>query len=117
MQTLPNIMPSLNRSLLFPTLPAFLDSLTETILEPSIGYSHYRLNLRLKVYIQYLVDYNLRTENRLKKNGKLAPVVEDIIASVREENRANVKAFILLGLNRDEVFHSNPRNSVLAGRS
>jgi hypothetical protein len=59
MQMLPTSMPSPNRPLFFPTLPAILDSLTETILEPTVNYSHHALNLKLKSYVQYLMDYNL----------------------------------------------------------
>ncbi|TDL21021.1 hypothetical protein BD410DRAFT_804463 [Rickenella mellea] len=80
------LLPS-NASLRFTTVTSFLDSLVDTLLDPTIGYSHWRLNRTLMVYISYLSLYSLRLERTLGEGEPTPPLASDALSSMKEENR------------------------------
>jgi len=53
-------LPSTNSQIRFPTRTAFLDSLIDTLLDPPIGFRHWKLTQSMEVYIGYLITYTLR---------------------------------------------------------
>lgn len=71
----------------FPTRTAFLDSLIDTLLDPPIGYRHWKLTQKLEVYIGYIRTYTLRAHPRVLPSGELESEHKSVLASLKPENR------------------------------
>jgi hypothetical protein len=71
----------------FPTRTAFLDSLIETLLNPPIGFRHWKLTQKMEVYIGYILTYTLRAHPCVLPSGELEPEHKSVLASLKPENR------------------------------
>ena len=80
-------LPSTNSQIRFPTRIAFLDSLIDTLLDPPIGFRHWRLTQSMEVYIGYLITYTLRAYPRVLPGGELEPEHKSVLSSLKVENR------------------------------
>jgi hypothetical protein len=80
-------LPSTHSHIRFPTRTAFLDSLIDTLLDPPIGFRHWKLTQIMEVYIGYLITYTLRAYPRVLPSGKLEPEHESVLLSLKVENR------------------------------
>jgi hypothetical protein len=116
LENLPPTVPTLNQKLRFPTLGAFLDSLVEMILDPTTGRRHLLLNKRLSGYVEYLVDYNVRTYDRVDVQGHPIPEAAALIASARPENRPFIEDIIFLRLPRDWGRLVDERRAILGDK-
>jgi hypothetical protein len=69
----------------FPTLPALLDSLAATILDPPLGYQHHQLTDVLQFWVNSLFIYTpaLRIERRTKKR-RFEPRQEAVLNAIKE---------------------------------
>ncbi len=78
-----------NTGVRFPTLNAFIDSLSDTMLDPPLGYRHWKLTTRLQSYLSYLMYYSPQTRAfpRVLPNGDLEPGHRALLMSVKPENR------------------------------
>jgi hypothetical protein len=86
-------LPNRNAKIWFPTRSAFLDYLTDTVLDPPIGYRHWKLTMRLETFISYLI-YTLRAEPRILPSGELEPERASMLSDLRPENRAYIEDFM-----------------------
>jgi hypothetical protein len=77
----------LNSQIRFLTRTAFLDSLIGTLLDPPIGFRHWKLTQNLGVYIGYIITYTLRAYPRVLPNGELEPEHKSVLLSLKPENR------------------------------
>jgi hypothetical protein len=80
-------LPSTNSQIRFPTRTVFLDSLIDTLLDPPIGFRHWKLTQSMEVYIGYLITYTLRAFPRVLPSGELEPEHESVLSSLKVENR------------------------------
>lgn len=80
-------LPPPNANIRFPTRTAFIDSLVTTILEPPIGYHHWKLIRTLQVYLGYFFTYPLRADPSVLPNGQLEPEHASVWVSLKEENK------------------------------
>jgi hypothetical protein len=80
-------LPSTNSQIRFPTRTAFLDSLIDTLLDPPIGFRHWKLTQSMEVYIVYLITYTLRAYPSVLPSGELEPEHESVLSSLKVENR------------------------------
>ena len=80
-------LPSTNSQIRFPTRTAFFDSLIDTLLDPPIGFRHWKLTQNMEVYIGYLTTYTLRTYPRVLPSGELEPEHKSVLSSLKVENR------------------------------
>ncbi|EDR01667.1 uncharacterized protein LACBIDRAFT_333083 [Laccaria bicolor S238N-H82] len=80
----------------FPTLTAFLDSMIATYLDPPSGRNHSRVQDPLKVWISYLLTYTLPLRKRpsVLPNGDLQPEHEEVLRSLKPENRPFFDSFV-----------------------
>ncbi|KAG1762433.1 hypothetical protein EV702DRAFT_919736, partial [Suillus placidus] len=78
---------STNSLIRFPTRTAFLNSLIDTILDPPIGFRHWKLApIISEVYMSYLIIYTLRTLPCVLPSGELEPQ-NRLLLSLKPENR------------------------------
>lgn len=77
----------LNSQIRFLTRTAFLNSLIGTLLDPPIGFRHWKLTQNLGVYIGYIITYTLRAYPRVLPNGELEPEHKSVLLSLKPENR------------------------------
>lgn len=87
-------LPTANAALQFPTLPAFLDALIDTRLDPTIGYRHRRLDGILMTYISYLTLYTFRGPG-VDGHGCLLPHPKFILNCLKPENRPFLEHVLL----------------------
>ena len=80
-------LPSSNSQIRFPTRTAFLDSLIDTMLDPPIGFRHWKLTQSMEVYIGYLITYTLRAYPRILPSGELEPEHKSVLLSLKPENQ------------------------------
>jgi hypothetical protein len=80
-------LPATNAQVRFPTRIAFLDSLIDTLLDPPIGFRHWKLTQSMQVYISYLRTYTLRPYPRVLPDGDLEPEHDTVLKSLKAENR------------------------------
>ena len=78
----------------FPTLTAFLDSMIATYLDPPSGRIHSKVQNPLKVWISYLLTYTLRNRPSVLPNGDLEPEHEEVLRSLRPENRPFFESYV-----------------------
>ena len=71
----------------FPTLPAFIDSLTAVLLDPPLGYLHSCLATFMRGYLAELLYFPFQGNNPLKPNGELCKNYASVAQLLREENR------------------------------
>jgi hypothetical protein len=71
----------------FPTLPAFIDSLTAVLLDPPLGYLHSNLATFMRGYLAELLYFPFQGNNPLKPNGELCKNYASVAKLLREENR------------------------------
>ncbi|KAF4613953.1 hypothetical protein D9613_008083 [Agrocybe pediades] len=79
-------LPPFPDNIRFPTLTAFLDSLYDTIVDPSSGHSSERGNENILTWISYLSAYTIRRPFFLP-NGDLKPKIAELKSSLRPENQ------------------------------
>ncbi|KAF9558854.1 hypothetical protein CPC08DRAFT_691708 [Agrocybe pediades] len=80
-------LPPFPDNIRFPTLPAFLDSMFDTLLDPNWGHCSQRGGRALTLWISYIFDYKLRQNPLLLPNGDLAPEVAKLKSSLKLENQ------------------------------
>ncbi|KAF4617786.1 hypothetical protein D9613_006160 [Agrocybe pediades] len=79
-------LPPFPDNIRFPTLTAFLDSIYDTIVDPSSGHRSRRGAESLVRWASYLFDYTIRRPFFLP-NGDLKPEVAELKSSLRPENQ------------------------------
>lgn len=85
--------PEENSMLLYPTLPAYLDSLIATYLEPRHG-RHEWLETNLGVDIAYLAYSRLKKKDQTG-HGMISEAEEQVILGVRRENQPFLRRMIV----------------------
>lgn len=80
-------LPPFPDNIRFPTRTTFLDSMIATILDPPSGRVSGKLITMLRVWISYLLTYNLKNYPRVLPNGDLEPEHAEVLSSLRPENR------------------------------
>ncbi|TFY71387.1 hypothetical protein EVG20_g1598 [Dentipellis fragilis] len=87
-------MPLRCAALRFLTHAAFMDTLLTALKHPPAGYKHYGSSGMFAVYLAYLIKYRIRSQETLLENGELKPEVEELLWSVKEENRPLLNDYV-----------------------
>lgn len=108
-------LPERNSDIRFPTLSAFFDTLIATILEPTIGYRHWKLTETLRGYVAYLFVYHpkLRNRPRVLANGSLEPERAAVLESLKKENQPCFEYAARGGGRRDWIVEVRERRDAL----
>ncbi|KAF5339448.1 hypothetical protein D9611_009773 [Ephemerocybe angulata] len=92
-----------NSRILFPTMPAFLDAIIDTMFEPVDGVSHFYFKMSyLSCFLSYLVLYNVRDYDGCTDpaTDELLPAAKALLEGVKAENLPFLETFMRTGSTR-----------------
>jgi hypothetical protein len=87
----------------FPTMPAFLDAIIDTMFEPVDGVNHLEFRTSyLSVFLSYLVLYNVRDEDGATDpdTEELLPAAKALLEGLKPGNTAYLDTFMRTGSTR-----------------
>ncbi|KAF4612224.1 hypothetical protein D9613_004233 [Agrocybe pediades] len=97
-------LPPFPDNIRFPTLTAFLDSLYDTIVDPSSGHRSETGNEKYITWVDYLFAYTIR-EPFVLPSGDLEPRVAELESSLRPENQPSFDQAVRNKFSCEEAFH------------
>ncbi|KAF9550180.1 hypothetical protein CPC08DRAFT_674909 [Agrocybe pediades] len=97
-------LPPFPDNIRFPTLTAFLDSLYDTIVDPSSGHRSQTGTRDHNTWVSYLFDYTIRRPFFLP-NGDLKPEIVELKSSLRPENQFAFDQALRNKFSVKEAFH------------
>ncbi|TFY71112.1 hypothetical protein EVG20_g1900 [Dentipellis fragilis] len=71
-----------------------MDTFLTVLKQAPAGYKHYGSSGMFAVYLAYLIKYRIRSQETLLENGELKPEVEELLWSVKEENRPLLNEYV-----------------------
>ncbi|KAA1470927.1 hypothetical protein DENSPDRAFT_836858 [Dentipellis sp. KUC8613] len=84
----PSTLPQRCSALRFPSRTAFMDTLLTALTHPPTGEINYGSLRSFSIWLAYIAQYYLRSENMCLEDGQLKPEAEALVWTVKEENRA-----------------------------